>query len=208
MKRWLAGMMTGLMLLGLMGCGGSPAAAPTPGITPAPAPQQTPGEEEPTSASVLMTDVGNKMSMMTPVDWPRLRAEEGNQVYYVYQGDATQTTLFSVSSYEKPGLGCDGDTLRQLAQEPWAAYAQLFQENGVLLEGLSDWREIPAGEDYHGMIREFHYSLEGQEIYGWYVIWNTQGRVYIGTASALPLYGELTGQMVEKALASFGYMGE
>ncbi len=55
MKRWLTQTMAGLLLLGLMGCGGTPAAAPTPEVTPEPTPQQTP--EAPTSASVLLTDV-------------------------------------------------------------------------------------------------------------------------------------------------------
>lgn len=105
MKRWLTQTMAGLLLLGLMGCGGTPAAAPTPEVTPEPTPQQTP--EAPTSASVLLTDVGNQMSLMTPADWPRYRAEEGNQVYYIYQGDTTQSTLFSISSYEASGLSRD-----------------------------------------------------------------------------------------------------
>lgn len=204
MKRWLTQTMAGLLLLGLMGCGGTPAAAPTPEVTPEPTPQQTP--EAPTSASVLLTDVGNQMSLMTPADWPRYRAEEGNQVYYIYQGDTTQSTLFSISSYEASGLSRDEATIRSLAADPWAAYAQGYRENGVAMEGLTEWKAIQVGEDCHGLIREFGYHIGGQEVHGWYMMWNTAGRVYIATASALPQYEVLTAQTVEKALISFQSM--
>ena len=38
------------------------------------------------------------------------------------------------------------------------------------------------------------------------MMWNTAGRVYIATASALPQYEVLTAQTVEKALISFRSM--
>lgn len=114
-----------------------------PGGYPRTHPQQTP--EAPTSASVLLTDVGNQMSLMTPADWPRYRAEEGNQVYYIYQGDTTQSTLFSISSYEASGLSRDEATIRSLAADPWAAYAQGYRENGVAMEGLTEWKAHPGG---------------------------------------------------------------
>ena len=148
MKRWLTQTMAGLLLLGLMGCGGTPAAAPTPEVTPEPTPQQTP--EAPTSASVLLTDVGNQMSLMTPADWPRYRAEEGNQVYYIYQGDTTQSTLFSISSYEAVSY-THLDNLRDFTKE-----CSLYAKCTSMHSGTSDDTAkhiAPALVRWHNSVR-------------------------------------------------------